>query len=155
MTAGIGNGWTIPADVLKRSLAKWSKLNSFVDHSWMGHTVRDLCGVITEPTWDEAAQGIKAQFNPFGPARQVAAQVAADALATPDLADHVGFSADLNFTHTGKTVTEIVSVNSVDLVIDPARGGKWLRALNSIHKEKQMEDEIEDPGTEIKPDLSR
>jgi hypothetical protein len=132
MTAGEGNGWIIDAAVLQASQGLWEKANSFIDHTWMGHSVRDLCGVLTDVQWDEENQGIKATFNPFGPGADIAAQVAQDALDNPDLASGVGFSADIYFTFTGKHVDAIVGVNSVDLVIDPARGGKWLRALNSV-----------------------
>jgi hypothetical protein len=41
----------------------------------------------------------------------------------------VGFSADVVFTANGKNVTEILRVFSVDLVINPARGGEFIREL--------------------------
>ena len=53
MTAGEGNGWQIDAAVLQASTHMWDKANSFVDHTWMGHSVRDLCGVLTDVQWDE------------------------------------------------------------------------------------------------------
>jgi hypothetical protein len=157
MTAGEGNGWKITAEALKESLPLWEKAQSFVDHAWQGHTVRDLCGVLSNVEWDEEHAGIRAVFNPFGPAAQVAAQVAADALAQPELALGVGFSADVVFTHTGKTVDRFIGVLSVDLVIDPARGGKWLRALNRItHQgEPDMPDINTTPSEEATQALER
>jgi hypothetical protein len=142
MTAGEGNGWQIDAAVLQKSASLWENARSFVDHSWFGHSIRDLCGVVTGITWDDSAQGIRGRFTPFGPAADVARQVAADAFANPGLADSIGFSADVVFTFTGKHVDRILGINSVDLVIDPARGGKWLRALNSIQRtNKTMKDQ--------------
>ncbi len=73
----------------------------------------------------------------------------------------MGFSADFYFEATtcGGTdrnppvIQTIVTANSADLVIKPAAGGKWLRALNSIHKEINMAEEtvpkpiVNDEGT--------
>lgn len=131
MTAGEGNGWQIDADVLEKSLQLWDKANSFVDHSLWGHSVRDLCGVLTNPTWDNEAKGVKITFTPFGPSAQIAEVLAQDIIDNPGLTDRVGFSADIVFTATGKHVDQILRVNSTDLVIDPARGGKFLRFLQS------------------------
>jgi hypothetical protein len=49
----------------------------------------------------------------------------------------VGFSADLYFLADKKVVTRIMRVNSLDLVFNPARGGAFLRALNSV-SEKEL-----------------
>jgi hypothetical protein len=54
---------------------------------------------------------------------------------------HVGFSADLLFTPApGRTVDRILRVLSLDLVFHPARGGAFLRALNSVVKGDNMPD---------------
>lgn len=142
MTAGQGNGWLIPAETLQASLPLWEQLHSFVDHALFGHSVRDLCGVLTDPQWDEASQGIRMVFNPFGPSAEIAESVAREVIANPAFAQGVGFSADLLFSAHGKTVESILKVNSADLVIDPARGGKFLRSLNS-----RKEDAMPEPDT--------
>ena len=43
-----------------------------------------------------------------------------------------GSAADVVFTSQGKQVQKILRVLSVDLVFNPARGGAFLRALNSL-----------------------
>jgi hypothetical protein len=131
ITAGNGNGWVFTEDCLKASLTLWNNAQSFVDHTWKGHSVRDLCGVLSDPAWDAEAGGIRAVFTPFGPAAVAAIQVAEDVLAHPELAGQVGFSADILFTAADRTIERIIKVNSADLVIDPARGGKWLRAIQT------------------------
>jgi hypothetical protein len=147
-TRGYPNGLRLPEAVLKASLPLWEEVQSFVDHRLEAHSVRDLCGVIRSPAWDEANRGIRAVFTPFGPAAEVARSVANDVLEHPELAGQVGFSADFLFEagrdqrEAAPEIAAIVSVHSADLVIQPAAGGRWLRAINQIHsiKENQMEE---------------
>ena len=68
ITAGQANGWQFDAQVLKQSLALWEGVHCFVDHAWASRSVRDIAGVIRNPIWDEAAQGIRAELQAFGPA---------------------------------------------------------------------------------------
>ena len=51
----------------------------------------------------------------------------------------IGFSADLIFSGKNKKVGKIIKVNSVDLVYNPARGGKFVRSLNQSEEEKGTE----------------
>ncbi len=135
ITAGSGNGWDFPADVLQQSLALWDGAHSFVDHAWFGHSLRDLGGVLYAPEWDAESKGIKAKLKPAGPSGTLLAAIgqemiteAADATPKP----RVGFSADITFSATGRQVKQILKVYSVDLVYEPARGGAFVRALNSV-----------------------
>ena len=153
MSAGTGNGWEITPEVLQASLQLWDGANSFVDHSRQGHSIRDLCGVITSPRWDDKEQGIVATFSPLGPAKAIVLACADDAMTNP-LASAIGFSADILFSAEGRRIKQFAKVSSVDLVINPARGGKFLRALNSI-QENNMSDNPQDDINQSADNLER
>ncbi len=124
-----------------------------------GRSLRDLGGVFENPTWDEADQAVRLELRTMGPSaglvealgRAMLAEVDKD--TSPDegrpnakrsnggrqnggrqnaARPKVGFSADILFTAQGRRVEKIVRVFSVDLVFNPARGGAFVRALNSI-----------------------
>ena len=128
ITAGEGNGWMFSAETLKSSLSLWDNAQTFIDHHWFGHSVHDLAGVCYSPEWDESAQGIKLNLRPIGPASAVLQEVGRQMLEDGQKPD-LGFSADVVFTANGKEVDQILRVFSVDLVINPARGGEFIREL--------------------------
>ncbi len=132
ITAGEGNGWKFSAETLKKSLPLWENAECFIDHSFWGHSLRDLAGVFSAPSWDEGAQGIALSLQPMGPSAPLLVEIGRQMLAEKDLHPKVGFSADLTFTSKGKDVQEILKIYSVDLVYNPARGGAFKRALNAI-----------------------
>ncbi len=130
ITAGDGNGWKFSADSLQRSVPLWDGIQTFIDHHWFGNSVHDLAGVCHTPVWDEKSQGIKLQLRPIGPAAPVLVEMGKQMLtleksSRPD----VGFSADISFSAKGKDVQEILRVFSVDLVVNPARGGEFIRQI--------------------------
>ncbi|MDO9546629.1 MAG: hypothetical protein Q7J07_07765 [Pelolinea sp.] len=129
ITAGDGNGWEFSADILKQSLSLWDNAQTFVDHHWFGHSVHDLAGVCFDPEWDETAQGIKLTLRPVGPAAPILSEIGRQMLAEDQPKPDLGFSADLIFTANGKEVKEVLRVFSVDLVVNPARGGEFIREL--------------------------
>ena len=153
ITAGEGNGWQFSADALRDSLALWDGAECFVDHAWFSRSLRDLAGVLDAPEWDATRQGIKCKLKPLGPSAPLLSELGKQMLSegkTP----RVGFSADVVFTAQGRKVQKILRVLSVDLVFNPARGGAFLRALNSVMPEGvlSMPDEVnpsivEEPGT--------
>ena len=134
ISAGEGNGWLFSAAALQASLPLWQGAECFVDHALSGRSLRDLAGVFSQPAWDEAARGIRLVLHPAGPSGPLAAalgrEMTAQSAAGKPLPG-VGFSADLLFRAEGRQVTEILKVLSVDVVIHPARGGKFLRSLQS------------------------
>ena len=89
---------------------------------WAGPSVSSLAGLLTQPRWDEARQGIALRLTPAGPAADTLAAAARAYLGT-DRQLPIGLSADLCFRAEDRKVTEIVKVHSVDLVAFPARGG--------------------------------
>ncbi|MBW1932966.1 MAG: hypothetical protein JRI56_08130 [Deltaproteobacteria bacterium] len=94
--------------------------------------MRDLAGQIIHPQWDPQIQGIRATLQAFGPAGDLLTSFGSEVLEEEN-PPRVGFSADILFTADGKKVKEILRVISLDLVYDPARGGAFLRALNSLN----------------------
>ena len=135
ITAGPANGWQFDADVLKESLGLWEGVHCFVDHGLASRSVRDIAGILRNPTWDEQLQGIRAVLEAFGPAGELLTGLGRQAVGMqpPSL---VGFSADIFFKHRGKRVEKITRVLSVDLVYNPARGGAFLRLLNQMEDKK-------------------
>lgn len=151
ITAGIGNGWIFQPAVLQASQSLWDKAECYTDHTpaegagtFSNHSVRDLGGILSNPTWDNIAQGIRALLSPTGPASQVVRDVAEAALAYPELP--IGLSADILMRVEDKTVLEIIKVKSLDIVTHPARGGKFVRMLQS-----QGESPMTDPITPLVP----
>ena len=131
ITAGEGNGWQFPAEVLRASLALWDGVTCFIDHDRKARSVRDIGGVLESPVWDEAVQGIRATLTAAGPGGSVLTALGQEVLAgEAGSQPKVGFSADVLFTGKTGRVARIIKVFSVDLVYEPARGGAFVRSLN-------------------------
>ncbi len=145
ITAGIGNGWIFQPAVLQASAPLWDKAECYTDHTPGNHSVRDLGGILSNPQWDEVIQGVRAILTPTGPAAQVVRDIAEAAITHPTLP--VGLSADILMRVDEKKVLEIVKVKSLDIVTHPARGGKFVRVLQS-KGQNNMTEEIEEVSTE-------
>jgi hypothetical protein len=133
ITAGPANGWDFSPQVLEKSLSLWDQAHCFIDHAWFSRSIRDLAGQIVNPVWDPDAQGIKATLKPLGPGGEFLSSFGHEVLKS-ETPPNIGFSADVLFTANSKNVEEILRVFSIDLVYDPARGGAFLRALNSLER---------------------
>ena len=131
ITAGEGNGWQFPAEILRASLALWDGVTCFIDHDRKARSVRDIGGVLESPVWDESVQGIRATLTAAGPGGPVLTALGREVL-TEEAGSQpkVGFSADVLFTGKAGRVERILKVFSVDLVYEPARGGAFVRSLN-------------------------
>jgi len=138
ITEGVGNGWAFSAEVLQESLALWDGVECFIDHAMSNRSVRDIAGVIENPAWDDESKGIKANLKPIGPSAGMLAEIGKSLTAGEKA--RIGFSADLVFQGRDRKVSKILKVNSVDLVYNPARGGKFIRSLN------QLEPSSNEPG---------
>ncbi len=131
ITAGIGNGWEWTEECLREGLSLFDGPEVFVDHAWNGHSVRDLAGMLIEPAWDAERKGVRCQLKAVGPSGPLLVELGKEMLSDgPN--PRVGFSADVVFTSQGRKVEKLLRVLSVDLVFNPARGGAFLRALNSV-----------------------
>lgn len=138
---GRANGLEYPAAVLEASVPLWDGVTSFADHATAldrsrpgGRSVRDVCGVVLAPAWD-AARGIVARLRLAGRAGDelaplLAALVRDEAAGLP--VPSVGLSADLLVAQREGTVLAIERVLSVDVVVNPAAGGRVERLLNAV-----------------------
>ena len=143
---GLANGLHYPEGVLAASIALWDGVTSFVDHpSALDRTragyrsVRDVCGVVVAPAWDPA-RGIVARLRLAGRAGDdlaplLTALVRDRAAGLP--VPNVGLSADLLIAQRDGTVVEIERVLSVDVVVDPAAGGRVERVLNDAQVSRE------------------
>ncbi len=129
ITAGEGNGWHFSAETLRQSLPLWDGRECYLDHRLAERSLRDLAGVVYDPQWDEARQGIRLRLKPLGPAADLLRELGS-LMLNESIRPQVGFSADLLFTARGRQVERIVRVLSVDCVVQPARGGVFLRAFH-------------------------
>ena len=151
ITAGEGNGWFFPAEVLRASLPLWEGATCFIDHDRQVRSVRDVGGVLRDAVWDETVQGIRASLTAFGPGGPVLAALGEELLGGAETtAGRIGFSADVLFAGRNRRVAKILKVFSVDLVYNPARGGAFLRQLNQFVEQdldggNQMNEQVKDP----------
>jgi hypothetical protein len=131
INAGKAKGWDLvfDAQVLKDSLPLWASVPCFLDHDYTGsQSVRNLAGALHSPLWNETEQGVQAQLIPGGPGAKDLQDLYLAAKADPAILAAVGFSAHLYVLQDGGIVKHITKAHSVDCVIDPARGGKFLSA---------------------------
>lgn len=138
ITAGSGNGWEFTPMVLRESLPLWERVESFIDHSWSERSVRDLAGLCSNPSWDESRQGIRLMLRAVGPSAPLLRELGSQMMQSAQNSPNIGFSADLLFTADGQRVTRILRVFSVDLVVHPARGGKFVAMEEESAKQNQL-----------------
>src|SRR3990172_12668327 len=133
ITAGEGNGWSFSESVLQESIPLWDGVDCYVDHGgWFGErSVRDLGGVFRNPRWIEEDKGVRMDLVTMGPSGELISELGRQLLADGEPKPKVGFSADVLFTSKGKEVQSILRVIELCVVVNPARGGAFIRALNS------------------------
>lgn len=127
-----GHGITFSDAVLQSAMPLYDSIPVFVDHpAQLGgaHSVRNLAGTMHAPTWNMTERGIQGKLKPAGPASDILLAVRDAARSNPAIMKAVGFSTVLSVSLNAKReVVKVVNVRSVDVVIDPARGGKFLSA---------------------------
>ena len=147
-----GHGITFGRDVLMQAVPMYEALPVFIDHAGLGNapSVRNLAGTLQTPTWNEAEQGIQAKLKASGPAADVLLALREAAKTDAAIMKAVGFSCVVNvqLNKTG-AVTKIVRVKSVDVVIDPARGGKFLSVYQGQKGENTMTEEMNKEQAEL------
>jgi hypothetical protein len=157
ITAGKGNGWEFSEAVLQDSMELWNGAEVFVDHGGLfsfSRSVRDLGGVLSNPRWNNVNAGVRCDLDTIGPSKAVIDELGREMLKeSPDHGSgsskrkpKIGFSADIVFTAAGRKVKRILRVLSVDLVFNPARGGAFVRALNSLNGGERMSNITPEPA---------
>lgn len=142
MRPGRANGLEYPPATLQASVAAglWDGVPVFLDHPSAldatragGRTVGDLAGVVERAWFDEA---VRARLRCAGPRAELVATLARELLAHQAAGrpvPSVGLSADLLVLRDeAGVVREIRQVHSLDVVVNPAAGGEFVRALNAL-----------------------
>ncbi len=135
-----GHGITFSNAVLQSAVPLYEGKPVFIDHAGMFETpsVRNLAGTLHAAQWDPTQNGIRAMLKPAGPSADVLTSLRDAAKGNPAIMEAVGFSTVLRVQlEKDGNVSKIVSVKSVDVVIDPARGGKFLQEINGRRAEDQ------------------
>ena len=132
---GVANGLTFTEEVLKASVPLWEGTTMFVDHEGMfdwGRKVKDCAGVFFNVRYESGVRGSMRCTGPAGEEVQaLAQQMIADRAAGRPCPD-IGLSADVFLRRNDQDVViDIRKVNSLDVVVRPAAGGAFVRALNS------------------------
>jgi hypothetical protein len=138
ITPGEGNGLQYPPEVLRASLPLWEGAHVFVDHAGPsdlgrpgGRSIRDLAGVFHAVQWDEAAQAVRGRLRLLKRHEWLIGLID-ECLAlrrSGGPAPKIGLSADLYIERRGSAVERIAQVYSLDIVMNPARGGEIESAL--------------------------
>lgn len=131
-----GHGIVFDSKTLQQSVHHYEGKPVFIDHAdiFSAPSVRNLAGSLHGAIYDENLQGIRAQVKPTGPAAEMLISLRDAAKSNPAIMEAVGFSTVLRVKlDKAGSVTEIVQVKSVDVVIDPARGGKFLQEINGTN----------------------
>lgn len=140
ISAGTGSSGEYPAETLQEAATKrlvTSGTHSYWDHPSISEdrdrperSVRDLVGVFTsDAQWDEATQGLVADYQVFSPYRAL----------FDEMAQHVGLSirggGEVEIRDGKKIITSLEHISSVDVVTRAGRGGKVLSLLESARPE--------------------
>jgi len=126
--AGVANGLRFEPGLLAASVARFVGVPSYVDHAALSdatrpgqRSVRDLAGVVSGARYDVEREALVGRLHIYRPASWVTAL----ADEAGDLAQF-GLSAVLWVETEGRVVTRIREVESVDVVMNPAAGGRFL-----------------------------
>lgn len=143
--AGEGNGFWFSKYILQEYAVVFEDVDCMIDHSLWGHSVRDLCGTYADVQYEDSIEGITANLHPAGPSKAILAELGKTMLEEENT-PNVGFSVDIilrveqdeDGNHVKKNhfyvVEAILKCYSVDLVIGPARGGRFLKSLQSVQE---------------------
>ena len=150
LSEGRANDLFFGAAVLARGYERFSGTPVFVDHATLadlhrpgGRSVRDLAGLVLEPTWDAAARCIRGRLALSRGAAWLR-DLIRDFAPYPEL---FGLSADLwirrqDAASPPHPVLSIEDVNSVDIVVRPAAGGRFVSSDVQHHaKEGAMQEQ--------------
>ncbi len=125
---GEANGLRFTARALAESAGLFLGAPVFIDHATPqdaarpgGRSVRDLAGEVRQAAWDDERDAVTGRLELF-PAAGWVAELARRAGQRP----YLGLSADLWVRQRGGEVQRIEGVNSVDIVVNPAAGGRFL-----------------------------
>ena len=146
--AGKANGFTFSGEVLALGCDLFNGAPVFADHSRLqagSRSVRDLVGLITTARYDETREEIRARLQLGGHATWLARLVRSFGKA----AGVFGLSADLFLRHNKGVVVEIEKVNSVDVVVSPAAGGRFILSEAAMEQKGAVRTTSDDNRIEV------
>ncbi len=150
LSEGQANDLYFGAAVLAAGYERFSGAPVFIDHAALedlhrpgGRSVRDLAGLVLEPSWDAVARCIRGRLALSSGAAWLR-ELIRDFAPYPHL---FGLSADLwvrrqEAAAPPHPVLAIQEVNSVDIVVRPAAGGRFVSSITHHHaKEGTMQNQ--------------
>jgi hypothetical protein len=148
-----GHGITFSRAVLQDAMPLYDGIPVFLDHAaGNAQSVRNLAGTLHTPSWNEREAGIQLKLVPGGPGAAVLMDLRDAAKKNPAIMKAVGFSSVIHVQlNKQREVTKITRARSTDVVIDPARGGKFLSALE--HSQAQTEETMSEQTHEAEAKL--
>ena len=156
ISAGVGNGLSYGPEVLRMATRRFEGVCVFVDHPRLRdqgepRSLRELVGVVEAVRWSPAQEAV------LGRIRVVAGEDAdwfvgfmdswLEARELGFAVPRVGLSAVMDITVEGKEVRSVERVLSVDAVVEPARGGEFVRVANQ--EEEMVAQEVEELTTAV------
>jgi len=146
MAAGTANGLTYGRETLARAEERFEGAPVFVDHATPadaqrpgGRSVRDLAGCLHGARWDGARGELRGKLELYPGAAWLEALIEQGGREP-----FLGLSADMWVRREGKVVLAIEEVNSVDVVVRPAAGGRFLGDDELEQVEEASMDEFEE-----------
>lgn len=140
-----GHGIRFNSLVLQEALPLYENKPVFIDHAGLmqSPSVRNLAGTLLNVTWNTNEKGIQANLKPAGPSADVLLSIRDAAKTNPAIMSAIGFSTVLRVQlERDGNVKKIVSVKSVDVVVDPARGGKFLSEIYGERSQSANADDL-------------
>lgn len=142
ITAGQANNYNWSPQVLTASVQAglWDHVSVFINHANGPDTTRvvtrdllDLAGIFHSPRFEnDSIVGTLLAVGPRRPDLITLAETYLNSHAA-GITPNIGLSADLYCTHDGPEIKQIVSVNTLDVVFQPAAGGEFLaHAPNAV-----------------------
>ena len=157
---GEANGLQYSARLLEDHAMLFDGAPCFADHQSMldwgrpgGRSIRDLLGVIADVHWNPQAHEIQGRLK-LSTSADWAKQLVKEFGDRPDF---FGLSADMYILRQRDKVTSIQRVNSVDIVIHPAAGGRFHEAnqrketIMSLTSTPPDTRNVQDPDGETAP----
>ena len=148
ITAGKANGYEYSGPVIEAAAALFDGVTVLVDHPQLGEmwsatgnrSIRNVLGILEGAYFSEESQGINCVLRVSeGPNAGWFVPMVDDYLGSVERGEpvpDVGLSAVVDMTVREREVVQIQRVISVDAVFDPARGGRFIRALNQRNQEE-------------------
>ena len=135
------NNRTYPSEVLKESVSLFEGIRIFIDHpesDKASRSVKDLVGQFKEVYYDSQDDKVKGNFHVL---RNFQEWIFSIAESMPDIAGmSINGAGSIKKTQTGDVVEKLVSMKSVDLVVQPATTKSLFEGKEEEIEQKKEQD---------------